>query len=210
MAKQIESGTAAFVLTLVAIVSVLGTTAILTSGGPVPFITGFATSGANNTTATASVNVSEYVIMSLNSSVLKFGEDAPLTPGASDDTTDGNPDPLILTNDGNVEMNVSVQKNDDLFTTDVAGSLQIKALNDTAGDNAGCGTGGGTGRMVDSFADINDSPNPDQIIKNLGYVAANDTCAIHLKVTVPSDEPAGNYTSVLTFTGVKRGYLLLK
>jgi hypothetical protein len=64
--------------------------------------------------------------------------------------------------------------------------------------------------MVDSFADINDSPNPDQIIKNLGYVAANDTCAIHLKVTVPSDEPAGNYTSVLTFTGVKRGYLLLK
>jgi hypothetical protein len=209
MVKQIDSGTAAFVLTLVAIVSVLGTTAILTSSGPVPFITGFATSGANNTTATASVNVSEYVIMSLNSSVLKFGEDAPLTPGASDDTTDGTPDPLILTNDGNVEMNVSVQKNDDLFTTDVSGSLQIKVANVTAGDNAGCNHGG-SGTLALTFTDIVSSPNPTQIIRNLGYVAANDTCAIHFKVTVPSDEPAGNYTSILTFTGVKRGYLLLK
>ena len=209
MAKQIESGTAAFVLTLVAIVSVLGTTAILTSGGPVPFITGFTTAGANNTTATASVNVSEYVIMSLNASVLKFGEDAPLTPGASDDTTDGNPDPLILTNDGNIELNVSVEKATDLFTTDVAGSFQIKVANVTAGDNAGCNHGG-SGRNVTSFSDINSTPNPNQIIRNIGYVAANDTCAIHLKITVPSDEPAGNYTSVLKFTGVSRGYLLLK
>ncbi|MDI6738284.1 MAG: LamG domain-containing protein, partial [Nanoarchaeota archaeon] len=137
----------------------------------------------------------EVIISLINDSVVFAGE---RTPGTSDNTTDFTPYPMRIENKGNVLTTVNLSSATRLFWgtgSALPSSFYRIRVNDTSGyENAFNETGSQT-----TWANV---PAVNHTLFNmLNYSTNNDRGDIHIHVEIPTDEPAGAKSSILTLTG---------
>ncbi|MCD4666751.1 hypothetical protein K8R47_03000 [archaeon] len=132
-----------------------------------------------------------YVVMTVVTNSIDFGDQ---NVGGSDDTTDDNPLPFILRNDGNTEIEVNVSALNWLWDRKQLASGFYQAKVDAAEANSFNVAGSST-----SFFNI---PNTNQtFIDRFNHSDSNDEAEVDINIEVPLDEPAGNKSSQLSFTG---------
>ena len=144
----------------------------------------------------AKVNVTSVVAISLPVNSVDFGT---LFQGATDNTTDGSPAPLMLQNDGGVDVNVSASGTVLFSGTgggDNTASFQYKAR------ASGEANSFNTTSSVMSFTNVATTPLSG-FIKQLKYNDATDSAYIDLLINIPMDEPVGEKNSTLTFTAIQ-------
>ena len=144
------------------------------------------------------ISVAEYVSMRLINDTVVFGE---LQINNEKNTTTNNPYPLLMENNGNVFLNISVNATP-LWLTQIGTSSFYKFM---AGNTS----------EVHSFnysKSVNTFTNMPLItaaivgIADLNYSDATDTAELELEVTVPSAEYPGNKSSHITLEA-KRSYI---
>ena len=145
----------------------------------------------------AKVNVSAVVAISLPVNVVDFGT---LFQGATDNTTDSSPPPLIVQNDGGVDVNVSASGTP-LFSGSGGGdntaSYQFKARENPSEPGSF-----NTGASVTSFVNVSTTPITI-FITDLEFAASSDTSLVDLLINIPFDESLGEKNSTLTFTAIQ-------
>ena len=114
------------------------------------------------------------------------------------DTTDDSPGPLVIQNDGNAYVNVTIHATDLWNTvTNPNSYFQYKVDNVTAtGENASFNADS----SILTFSNIPFSKTPQVCLAELNYTDATDSAEIDLNVTVPNNEGSGVRSSVITFT----------
>ncbi|MEA3430522.1 MAG: hypothetical protein U9R08_04580 [Nanoarchaeota archaeon] len=116
-----------------------------------------------------------------------------------DDTTDNNPEPMIIQNDGSIKVDVSIARDETstaLFSGtgggDNTSSFQFKAdySNETGAFN-----------YAESLTDWTYVPGTDGLIAitGLNYSDSYDSAEIDLKIQVPYNEPLGKKNETLNF-----------
>ncbi|MDP4012945.1 MAG: LamG domain-containing protein, partial [Candidatus Nanoarchaeia archaeon] len=142
-----------------------------------------------------SFEIDTYVAIILNSSNITFGN---VTPGFSDDTSDNSPQPFVLQNEGNIEIDLNVSATD-LWESDPnpTNNYQYKADNTTIEPNAFNVTGSNI-----TYVAMPDT-NPNKFVDHFNWSDSNDTLEVDINITVPSNEGAGNKTSIVTFTAFR-------
>lgn len=143
-------------------------------------------------TAHRNISIQSDIVISLANASIQFGA---LNLSASQNTTTGNPSSIVLRNNGNTLLNVSLN-----FTSlflrapSPSDNLQYRISNNTA--NCFISTGTQT-----SFAQA-----PTLLTRAIhqmnftsGYQTACSNLSVDVLVTVPSDEPPGNKSSLITF-----------
>ncbi|HIK02205.1 TPA: hypothetical protein H1008_03800 [archaeon] len=167
---------------------------------PIDLIANGTTNRSNN------VSTGAVVTLTLSNCDVSFGN---MIPGQADNTTDGSPAPCVVNNTGNVDVNLSVEKNASLFSTgDGSGSgatvnFGVMVAN-TSGSTACCvGTGSGGRCVGGNFSVINTSIN--EVVRNLSYIDGSDVCEIEYSVKIPSEEPPGLKNATVFVTGAKSG-----
>jgi hypothetical protein len=171
-------------LVVVAIVASLGSTFVLLNK------TGVASTG--QITGEAKVNVTAVVAISLPVNTVDFGT---VYQGFNRSTDGGSPAPLVLQNDGGVNVNVSASGTALFGGTgggDNTASFQYKARDDS---EPGSFT---TGASVTTYVNVATTAR-NNFIANLKYGDATDSSYVDLKISVPYDETVGQKTSTLTF-----------
>ncbi|MDD5086167.1 MAG: hypothetical protein PHV16_00255 [Candidatus Nanoarchaeia archaeon] len=112
------------------------------------------------------------------------------------DTTNDNPQPLLLENDGNIDVNVSI-KSTSLWSSSSAhlntSYFQFKAANSTEENSFNWE------ESQTSWADMSDIFK--KIIDTLKRNDENDLARIDIRVEVPSDEPPTSKIANITFYG---------
>jgi len=155
-----------------------------------------ATTGA--ATGVAKVNVTGVVAISLPVNTVDFGS---IFQGYSDNTTDNNPAPLKVQNDGGVNVNVSIARDGSsaaLFSGtgggDNTASFQFK-IDQT--------TETGSFNYTESTTTWTNVPGTtalDSVIAMLDYHDSTDSAEVDLLINVPSDETPGAKNETLVFT----------
>jgi hypothetical protein len=148
-------------------------------------------------TGVAKVEVECMAMISLPANSVDFGK---VLQGTVDDTTDNNPSPLIIRNDGQIRVDISISRDSSsgpLFGGtnggDNSSSFQFKA------DRYG---GINSFNWSSSKTNWTNIPGTDSInaLTGLKYTDLNDSAEIDLKIQVPNDEPAGVKNETLLFT----------
>jgi hypothetical protein len=111
--------------------------------------------------------------------------------GNASNTTDDSPNPLEVTNDGNVPVNLTIHASPDLFIRSGLPSpfFMIAARNETNNNYAMANT---------TFFEVPPSGSELQIVEALNYSFGNNTVLYDLYVSVPLDEPPGERQTTLT------------
>ncbi len=127
-------------------------------------------------------NVTSIISITLTNSNVNFGT---LNIGESDNTTDNNPLPLIVNNDGNVRSRISARALSSVFSTEGLNTsyFQMKARE---GEPGSINTTSSTTNWV------NVSDSSQTIIRQFQYQDSNDEAYIDLLVRIPWIEPPGN------------------
>ena len=130
------------------------------------------------------------VSFSVVNSTLLFGS---LAPNDRKNTTDGTIGPFNLTNDGNVFINITINASNIWQRASIpTANYQFKVDNSTGEPGAFA-----WGKSNTSWAYI---PGVSGMaIGYLNWTDTKDTAEVDIHLTVPSDEPAGAKTSVVTF-----------
>jgi hypothetical protein len=190
--NEISNKTLAILVALAIIVSVIGTITLLIRIKPI------ATGAA---TGIAKVDVTGLVAISLPTNTVDFGT---VYQGATDNTTDNSPGPLIIQNDGGVDVNVSIARDVNstaLFSGtgggDNTASFQFKVDNSTEPNSFNWATSTISWTNVPGVAGINN------ILNELKYNDASDTAEVDLLINVPFDEPVGQKNETLVFTAIQ-------
>ncbi|MCX6711872.1 MAG: hypothetical protein NT139_02455, partial [Candidatus Woesearchaeota archaeon] len=112
--------------------------------------------------------------------------------GVSNDTTVDKPEPFVIQNDGNVNVNVSVYALDSLWNSAALDTLyfQFKVNNFTSENNSF------TWGLLEW---TNVSNSAVLSIGNLSYIDNNDSARVDIKVIPPYGELPGDKSSTLTF-----------
>jgi hypothetical protein len=138
------------------------------------------------------------VSLKLNVDSINFGT---MQQFEVNDTTNNNPPPLEIENDGNVDANVSI-KSTALWSSQSAqlntSYYQFKADNSTGEDNSFSWENSQT-----TWADMSDMYKG--IIDTLKRDDSSDTAEIDIRVEVYSDEPPSSKTANITFYGEEQG-----
>ncbi|MBN2052100.1 hypothetical protein JW756_01235 [Candidatus Woesearchaeota archaeon] len=122
---------------------------------------------------------------------------ADITIGTSNDTTDNSPNPLVVRNDGNVLLNLTINATS-LFTSTNKKTTDYQyaaAENETSVYAASC--------TQTAFADL--TTTPTNYICNLTYEDDADQADLEIKITVPPDEEPGSKSSIMTITASQAG-----
>ncbi len=136
------------------------------------------------------INIQSLLTISLINNSVNFGE---LKNNETKNTTSGSPEPLVIQNDGNSFLNIGVD----------AASFFESEPNPTSNyqfkiDNS---TEHGAFDWIFSLVDWTNIPAVTTLaIAKLNYLDSRDTARIDLLVRVPDEEPAGNKSSIITFT----------
>jgi len=147
----------------------------------------------------AKVNVLCFTALSIPQGTVDFGD---LTQGSTKNTTTDTPLPLLLQNDGSVDVNVTLARDANstpLFSGtgggDNTSSFQFKVDegNETSSFNIA--------ESVTVFTPV-PGVTPLPIIADLEFNNTEDTAEIDLLVIVPFDEPAGAKEELLNFIAV--------
>ncbi|MEM4268388.1 MAG: hypothetical protein QXK37_06190, partial [Candidatus Woesearchaeota archaeon] len=115
-----------------------------------------------------------------------------------DNTTDNDPSPFLIENNGNVHVNITVYALEPLWVSALAplGThyFQFKADNSSESDSFEWNT------SQTSWAYINGTTyaSASHAVSRLNYTA-NDTAEIDILIIVPPDEPPGNKSAVVVF-----------
>lgn len=137
-------------------------------------------------------SIEPWVVINITNDNIDFGS---MNINAEDDTTDDNPLPFELQNDGNVICDlINVSGNKSLWQSVGLGNeyLQIKAGNTS--ENLSF-------NWSDSVTEWANLTSTNQtIIKGLDYNNSRDSAQLEVKVRVPSDEPPGSKVTWLVFT----------
>ncbi len=161
----------------------------------IDLITGMATSTPSGK---ANVTVPSKTYISLPIDMVNFGE---LDVGLSNDTTDDSPLPFTLRNDGTVNVNVTIGATD-LFTGTGGGNpstyYQYKSEEYEVGSVINTTTD-----LITTFINMPTTGSPEMVVSRLRFPNAYDSIKVHLNVTVPLDEAAGEKTSTVTFTATQ-------
>lgn len=140
-------------------------------------------------TGTTQLNITTSIAISLPTSTVDFGE---MTNLQTNDTTDNNPPPFRIQNDGNTKVNVTINATD-LFTSDPnpTANYRFYAASSTEG------TCFDTGSSTTSWTNMPVSAT--DFLAYLNYTDSCDLAEIEIDVTVPSTESAGAKSSTVTF-----------
>jgi hypothetical protein len=185
---------------VISLVVVYGTSVLL---GQLP-ITGAVT-------GTATVTVATSTVISLPVSTINFGT---LSPGEQTNTTEvgTGPKPIVIQNDGNVDVNLTISATD-LFTTVTTGgpngdgnqtAYSFNVTWNETGATGSTATGPNNGAL---FLNVNTShpggwramPGGTRWLANCtDFRSTKDALNLHINITVPTEEPAGALTSTIT------------
>ena len=141
------------------------------------------------------ISIQSLITISLPNPAVSFGG---MNLSQSDNTTDDSPAPLVLSNDGNAEVNISINASD-LWSSIINPSsyFQYKIRN----TSAGCFVVSGT---QTTWANVPDVTANAIVINRLnftsGYQTGCSNTSVDILVSVPSTEPPGNKSSAITFT----------
>ena len=138
------------------------------------------------------INISSVVTISLPVDNINFGS---LLPDNSTNTTTDSPPPLLLQNDGNCMLNITLNATD-LWNSIPGNSsyFQFKIDNNSAENYSF-----NWGLSNTSWAQVFN--NSQMVIVEINWSDTTDSAEIDFLVTVPNQEPPGNKSSVIYFTG---------
>ena len=146
-------------------------------------------------TGTANVTVLSFTSLSIIVDNVNFGS---MNPWESNDTADSSPPPFELRNDGNVDLNVTV--NSTSLWTVLPGNVTSVYFQGKCRDNeaTACGAGSNTtyGNIPIDSAAVN-------FITNMPFPSSRDEVYFDINVTVPEEETPGAKSAVITFTGTQ-------
>jgi hypothetical protein len=130
------------------------------------------------------------IILAINST--NFGA---MNPNENNDTTDFSPGPLMVYNNGNVKVNVSINASTALFSS-VALNTNYYRFETTENESGSLNTG----CSQTSYAAMDSSPKV--LLCNLSYDDSADAANIHFSLTVPPSEPPGEKSSTIQLSAV--------
>ena len=188
MMSDVSNKTLAELVVLALMISVAGTIITLSQLGSAP---------TGDVTGTAQVNVTAVVAISLPVAAVDFGT---LFQGATDNTTDSSPAPLIVQNDGGVLVNVSASGTPLFSGTgggDNTASYQFKSRENPS-ETAAFNTG--TSQLT-----LTNVTTATQLgfINELNFSDSKDTALVDLLIDIPFDESIGQKNSTLTFIAIQ-------
>ncbi|MFH1456052.1 MAG: hypothetical protein ABIF40_03825 [archaeon] len=145
----------------------------------------------------AQVNVLQVAQITLVTNNVNFGN---ITAGGTDNTTDNNPVPFLIRNDGSVEVNFTIAR--DVNSTPLfngTGGGDNTSSFQFAASVAGEGVPGNPACSTITWTNV---PGTDPIVAvcEFNYVDTNDEVQIELLINPPGDEPAGLKSENLVFT----------
>lgn len=153
-------------------------------------------------TAQVGVNVTCMVAMSLPVNSINFGS---LAPGASSDTTNNSPYPIVVQNDGGAMIDVTIAResgSSPLFGGtgggDNSDSFQFKARDPNA-------TSFNASASITTFTPI-PGTTPITFVKQLSFGNGHNHALADLLINVPSDEPPGEKSELLDFIATDSGF----
>jgi len=177
----------AIVLTSISIVVNMSTIEDLQIGGA-------ATSGPGY----ANVSIVSVTDITIVNDTINFTSSNPGDTKESNDSATVEPDGgFNITNDGSVNVNISLLTNNDLFSgTQSATTFTCRVANVTVGGDYNAGAD-----SQENYTDCRNSAGTlNRFVHNLNFVDGSDDVQIHIKIVVPSDEAAGQKGADITFT----------
>jgi hypothetical protein len=149
------------------------------------------------------VTVNESVVMSWLWAEVNFTLNLPGTGlNYTDNTTDWDPNPFVMRNDGAVNANISLYATGDLFTQTPLPTPNFRYM---CGNNTStCDTDGGDPASQVTWNNMTvDAANDTLVVWNLSALDTIDEIEIEINVTVPANEPTGDKTATIVFTGTQ-------
>jgi len=147
----------------------------------------------SNWTVPRRINITSDIAISLPTSTVEFGY---MNKTESKNTTTDSPAPLVLRNDGNAVLNISVNFTN-IFTSSSNPSnyYQYKIRNNSLGCyiDSGTQTSWAQAPSISAWA-------IKQLNFTSGYQQGCSNVSVDLLVEIPIDEPAGDKNSTITFT----------
>jgi len=203
MKMEVSNNLLAVLVIVAMAVSIAGTTTMLSlTPGQGPVITGMAQTTQQGT---ATVEVPAEANIYLSTNTVDFGEiDA--VAGAQNDTMDDDPAPLVIENNGTVEINISIAEStsnplwgeddncESCFSFNVTNGSAVALW--TARDTGDWTNFEGDAEAADAASVNTDDAN---IAWNLSESDSEDELEIELNITVPPGESAGVKTATLFF-----------
>jgi len=148
-------------------------------------------------TGVTQVTVATEITISLPINTVDFGT---MYVNDVDDTTDGSPHAFVIQNDGSVKVNVTVNATQLWSGTGATGTSSYYQFKSECNET-GCVTDEATD-LVSSWTNMPIDSAAVKVVDRLDFVDSKDAANVHIKITVPSDEPAGAKSSTVTFTSV--------
>ena len=168
-------------LVIALFISAIGTFTAFSKFSP----TGFATSQSGTTNAT----VTGTVVLAMVVDSIDFGS---IAVGASKDTTGDSPIPFKVRNDGNVNINVTLNSTNLWSQAAVTSDkYQFKCGN----DNLDC-----PANSVVAWTDMPINAAQTLVIADQTWATGDDVLQVEIKITAPVDEPAGAKSATVYFT----------
>jgi len=150
------------------------------------------------------VTVNESIVLSWLWAEVNFTLNQPGTGFTyTENTTDWDPNPFVIRNDGAVNANISVYSSDNLFDQTHQPTTNFRYM---CGNNtSACDVDGGDPASTVTWTNMPiDSANDTLVVWNLSALdAAGDEIEIEINVSVPANEPTGEKTSTIVFTGTQ-------
>ncbi|USN45872.1 MAG: right-handed parallel beta-helix repeat-containing protein [Candidatus Woesearchaeota archaeon] len=145
--------------------------------------------GCSNFSSPHFFNVTNVVSISLVTNETDFSN---LNPGVTDDSTDDDPSPMVIRNDGNVRINVSINATQSFFVTEELNTsyFQYKADQDEASSFNTTGS---------STSWLNVTNVSTRFIHTLQYNDTKDQAQVDFKITIPTYETPGIKSTLIVF-----------
>ncbi len=139
-------------------------------------------------------SIQSLVQVSLPTNKVEFGT---LEPNQQNDTTDDNPPPIIIQNDGNCYINVNITTSSPLWSSIQKQSKYFMYKIDNVSSEKGAFN---YSASATTWTYFNQSINYTSIYK-LNYSDARDSAELDINITVPPNEPPGNKSTSIIITG---------
>ncbi|MCD6589673.1 hypothetical protein J7K74_00605, partial [Candidatus Woesearchaeota archaeon] len=117
--------------------------------------------------------------------------------GQEDDTTDDSPQPFVIENDGNIEININAYGEDPLWDMASLGSNYFMFKADNSSELNSFNYSG----SITSWVAVPNQSSQVLLIKQLDWHDTSDTAEIDVYVKSPLDEPPGSKNANITFIG---------
>ena len=148
--------------------------------------------GSGDWATSRRIDIQATIIISLPNNTVDFGS---LSQNENKNTTNDNPPPFLLQNDGNAILNISLNATD-LWTSITGSSIYFEyKIDNKSGEE-------GSFNWQQSTTNFDQMPNTTQIaIVGFNWSDSTDSAEIDLNITVPPDEVGGDKESTVYFTG---------